>query len=93
MQKFVYPAVVYHDAMSNSYVMSIEDLYIVCSGDTVEDAHRNVQDSLNRYIKGTIQYGLDFVEPTSFNEVRQKYPKHLVMLVECNVDDKGNIVG
>ena len=92
MQKFVYPAVVYHDEDTNTYVMTIVDLYIAGEGDSVEEAHENVQNSLCRYIEGTIKYNLDFVEPTKFEDVRKKYPKNLVMLVECNVDENKKVV-
>lgn len=92
MRKFVYPAVVFHDKFTNSYVMTIDELYIAGEGDTVEDAHADVKNSLNRYIDGTIRYNLDFIEPAKFEEVRAKYPDKLVMLVECNIDDKGKIL-
>lgn len=92
MQKFVYPAVVFQDNYSNSYVVSIEDLYIAGEGDTVEEAHASAKESLKRYIEGTIRYSLDFVEPTKFEDVRAKYPDKLVMLIECNVDDKNRVL-
>lgn len=92
MQKFVYPAVLFQDKENGTYVISIDDLYIVGEGDSVEAAHLDAQNSLNRYVEGTLKYDLDFVEPTKFETIRQKYPKHLVMLIECTVDDKGKVV-
>lgn len=92
MQKFVYPAVVFHDEDTNTYAMVIDDLYIAGEGDSVEEAHKSVQDSLYRYIEGTIKYDLDFVEPTKFEDVRKKYPNNLVMLIECSVDSKGKAI-
>lgn len=92
MQKFVYPAVVYQDNFNNSYVVAIEDLYIAGEGDSVEEAHAQAKESLKRYIDGTIRYSLDFVEPTRFEEMRRKYPDKLVMLIECNVDDKNRVI-
>lgn len=91
MKKIVYPAVLFHDDENNIYVMSIDDLYIVGEGDSVEEVHEDVQDALNRYIEGSLRYDLDLVEPTKFEDIRKKYPNKLVMLVECNIDDN-NIV-
>ena len=92
MRKIVYPAVLFHDDENNIYVMSIDDLYIVGEGDTVEEVHENVQDALYRYVEGTLRYDLDLVEPTRFDDIRKKYPNKLVMLVECSVDDNNKVL-
>lgn len=92
MQNFVYPAVVYKDLDNDLYVINIEDLYLVGEGNSVEEAHEHVKGLLERYIQTTLSFGLDFVPPTKFEEIRAKYPKNLVMLVECILDDKNKII-
>ena len=92
MKNFTYPAVIFSDNETGAAVIAIYDLNLFTEGDSVEEAHAQAKESLKRYIDGTIRYSLDFVEPTRFEEMRRKYPDKLVMLIECNVDDKNRVI-
>ena len=87
MKKFVYPAVFYYNDATRLYCAAIKDLAIYMSGETVEEAHKYATEVLSDYISLSLKYGDEVPQPTSFEETVEKYPKNLVMLVECSVNE------
>ena len=87
MKKFVYPAVFYYDNVTKMYCAAIKDLAIYIDGETVEEAHKLVTEILESFIVTSLKYDDELPPPTPFEEVVEKYPKNLVMLVECSVNN------
>lgn len=87
MKRFIYPAVFYYDEATKTYCAAINDLSLYKDGDTVEDAHVNITEMLEVYINTAIKYEMELPEPSSFDEVVEKHPKNMVMLVEYNKDE------
>lgn len=87
MRKFVYPAVFYYDNVTKLYCAAVKDLAIFIDGTTVEDAHKSASELLKTYMSTSLKYGVDIPEPTSFDLFVSRYPKNLVLLVECEVEE------
>ena len=85
MKTFVYPAVLFEDKETNAYSIAIYDLSLFTSGETVEEAHKNMALMLTEYFKMVMEYGFDYNQPTSFNEMIERFPKQLCVLVEAQV--------
>lgn len=85
MKKFVYPAVFYYDNVTKLYCAAIKDLAIFIEGETVEEAHKFVTDLLKVFVSTSMKYGDALPDPTPFEQMVDKYPKNLVMLVDCTV--------
>ena len=88
MKRFVYPAVFYYDQATKAYCAAMKDLSLYIDGDTVEDAHVNIAEMLESYIKTALKYEMELPEPSSFDKMVEENPKELVMLVEYTQDEK-----
>ena len=85
MKSFVYPAVLFEDKENNAYSIAIYDLSLFTSGDTVEEAHKNMADMLTEYFNMVEDFGFDYAEASPFNEMIERFPKQLVVLVEAKI--------
>lgn len=87
MKKFVYPAVFYYDNVTKLYCAAIKDLAIYIDGETVEEAHKSVTELLKVFVSTSLKYDDELPQPSPFDEIVAKYPKNLVMLVECSMSN------
>lgn len=87
MKKFVYPAVFYYDNVTKLYCAAIKDLAIYIDGESVEEAHKIITQMLESFVKLSLKFGDELPSPTPFEEMVEKYPKNMVMLVECTVNE------
>lgn len=85
MKKFVYPAVFYYDDDTKTYCAALDDLALYVEGDTVEQAHENASSALEIYISSCMRYEDDIPEPSSFDDIIEKHPRNIVLLVECSL--------
>lgn len=90
MKTFKYPAVIFVDEDTGSTVMAIYDLSLFVEGDTVEEAHKKMEELLATHMSIALKNDLTFNEPTPFNEVLTNYPRQLCVLVDAKLDAKNN---
>lgn len=92
MKKFVYPAVLFYDKLENKYVIAMFDIEVYAEGKTVEEAVSNAQLFLNKYLEIAFAHEIEISEPTDFEEMIDRYPKNMVVLVESKLDDKNRAI-
>ena len=90
MKTFVYPAVLFEDKKTNSFVIAVYDLALYAEGNTVEEAHEQMKDMMGSFFSVALKNDLDFNPPTDFNKIMADFPKNLCILVEVNLDNKNN---
>lgn len=90
MKSFTYPAVVFSGDPASDVVIAIYDLSLFAEGETVEEAHANMEDLLAAHMSYAMKNELLFNDPTPFVQVVKDYPKQMVVLVEAKLDDKNN---
>lgn len=90
MKTFKYPAVIFVDEDTGSTVMAIYDLSLFVEGDTVEEAHKKMEELLATHMSIALKNDLTFNEPTPFNDVLASYPRQLCVLVDAKLDAKNN---
>ena len=90
MKNFTYPAVIFSDQETGAAVIAIYDLNLFAEGESVEEAHANIQALLAVHMSYAMKNNLSFNEPTPFKDMVKNYPKQLCVLVECKLDDKFN---
>ena len=90
MKTVKYPAVIFVDNETGSAVMAIYDLSLFVEGDTVEEAHKKMEELLSAHMSIALKNNLTFNEPTPFKEVVANYPKQICVLVDAKLDAKNN---
>ena len=90
MKTFKYPAVIFVDNETGTSVMAIYDLSLFTEGDTVEEAHKKMEELLATHMSIALKNNLTFNEPTPFNTVVANYPKQICVLVDAKLDNKNN---
>ena len=90
MKKFTYPAVIFSDNETGAAIIALYDLNLFTEGESVEEAHANMEGMLAIHMSYAMKHGLSFNEPTPFKDMIKSYPKQLCVLVECKLDDKLN---
>lgn len=90
MKNFTYPAVVFNDPETGSAIIAIYDLSLFTEGETVEEAHKKMQELLAAHMSYALKNELLFNDPTPFAQVLKDYPKQLCVLVEAKLDAKNN---
>lgn len=83
MKQFLFPAIFFKE--DDKYTVLFPDLNITTDGDTVEEAFLFAKDSLKVYCSYVEKFELDIDMPSRFDEIQQKNPKNLVMLIDCFV--------
>lgn len=83
MKQFLFPAVFFKD--EDRFTVLFPDLNITTDGETVEEAYLFAKDSLKVYCSYVEKFDLEIDIPSKYEEVQQKNPKDLVMLVDCFV--------
>ncbi len=87
MKQFLFPAIFYKE--EDKYTVLFPDLNITTDGETVEEAYLFAKDSLKVYCTYVEKFELEIDTPSRFEEVLQKNPKQLVLLVDCFVLKNG----
>ena len=90
MKSFTYPAVIFSEDPASDVVIAIYDLSLFAEGETVEEAHANMEDLLSAHMSYAMKNELLFNDPTPFIQVVKDHPKQMVVLVEAKLDDKNN---
>ncbi|MBO4570208.1 MAG: hypothetical protein J5689_03245 [Clostridia bacterium] len=86
MKQFIYPALYYADDENETSTLLIDDLDIISSSDTVENAYLSAKDHLQNFVDWSIKYGGVINPATSFKETCALNPKRDVLLVDVNSD-------
>ncbi len=92
MKNYIYPAVIKYSEEENIFTMFFPDLDLVTDGDNVEDVYSRGKKYLNRYLEIVLQEKYNLEEPSLFNSIAKEYPKDLVVLIECIINDKNKAV-
>ena len=86
MKQFIYPALYYADDENETSTLLIDDLDIIASSDTVENAYLSAKDHLQNFVDWSIKFGGVINPATSFKETCALNPKRDVLLVDVNSD-------
>ena len=89
MKRYTYPAVVYRDDDDIMYALSIDDLSLVTSGRTVEEAYERALVQLQAYIGNSIFFEQEIPDASEFKDVYRIKPKNVVLLVSERINEKG----
>ena len=92
MKTFKYPAVIFVDDESGACVMAIYDLNLFTEGDSIEEAHKKMEELLAAHMSIALKNNLTFNDPTPFKDVVAQNPKQICILVDAKLDNKNNAV-
>ena len=84
MKQFIYPALYYADDENETSTLLIDDLDIIASSDTVENAYLSAKVHLQNFVDWSIKFGGVINPATSFKETCALNPKRDVLLVDVN---------
>jgi len=90
MRNYRYPAVIFTDPETGHAVIAIYDLSLFAEGDTVEEAHAEMEKLLASHMSYAIKNELLFNDPTPFAQMVLEYPNEKCILVEAKLDNKNN---
>ena len=88
MKQFVFPAVLYYYEEENVYTAAFPDMNVYCEGDTVEDTFIKAKNFLYAYCLCSQRVGNEIETPTKYLDVVKKYPKNIVLLIDCVIKDE-----
>lgn len=86
MKTYLYPMVVYFDAVDASYTSLFPDLNILASGTTVEDVYMASKSTLQSYVDLAAKLNQSCADATSFDMVSQLHKNRTVLLVDVQVN-------
>ncbi len=87
MKQFLFPAIFYKE--EDKYIVLFPDLNVTVEAETCEEAFLFAKDSLKVYCSYTEKFDLELETPSTFENVQQKNPKNLCMLIDCFVMPNG----
>lgn len=88
MRQYTYPAVFYYDDEYNQYAVEFSDICIYAEGDTIEDAYKNAQGYLVKYLECCDEFGEEPNTPNTYHFVEESHPDGKVMLVTVDYEPK-----
>ncbi len=83
MKQFVFPAIFYKK--EDKYVVLFPDLNMATEGETMEEAYMFAKESLKVYCSYIQKYELELEQASKYEEICEKNPKDIVMLIDCFV--------
>ena len=88
MKRYTYPAVVYKSEDESRFAMVLNDLDIVASGETIEEAFENALMQLKFYLGTAIAFEHEIPNASEFADVSKAKPKNIVLLASERIDEK-----
>lgn len=88
MKQYTYPAVFYFDEEYSQYAVEFSDICIYAEGETIEEAYKNAQNYLIKYLECCDELGVEPNEPNTYNFVEESHPNGKTMLVTVDYEQK-----
>ncbi len=87
MQRFLYPAVFYHD--NDEVKVFFPDIDITTEGNVMEEAYLYAEGFLRSYLAYALKFDLDYNLPTDYDSIVKKLNKdETCMLICVSISDK-----
>ena len=85
MPKFTYPIVFIFNEIDGRYNGFVPDLSIFSEGEKVEDVYSFAEELVEKYFELALEHDIDFPEPSSLEDVANKWQGFKVSLLTANI--------